>query len=227
LVTDFSSKNAKKVERRLFAMSLDENSSLTESDLPSSNILSMLVEGFRNAAKASFQLEETPQVPPQWAAFFQLTSNVAQDEPVSLESSKWQVHKVQSTQGAHWWSASYIGRTVPLLSLTGRQNTPVWMRDEIPAPSNPEDANQCVPPNLARQLTFWHSKVNINENGRMSTKELVLYPSLETAVRMGAAFWLERQFFDGTRHWYQIQFEEMMTGVTKTLEMTSRAHQNC
>jgi hypothetical protein len=119
---------------------------------------------------------------------------------------------VPGKNGRDWFAATFIGSQVALLPLEGKRNTPAWMKLDVPRPSKPKDAKQCVPPHFAPRLTFWQAKVSIEES--LIEEEMLLFPNLEMAIRMGAAYWLERQFFDEQRHWYQVPFDTMVELAT-------------
>lgn len=215
LVTQFS-KKARANASRLFALNTDDDNVLQASDLPSTNILSILVESYRNetnAAAQGKQKEDVAGVPAQWQFFADLseTSVVAQDERVALVPTQWRVHRVMGGNGRNWYSAAFTGKMIPLRPLEGRRDVKAWMKGDIISPSTNPDALSCVPPNVASRLTYWKKKVT-NEESVQET--LILFPDLETALRMGAAYWLERQFYDGERHWYQVSFNEMMSLIS-------------
>jgi hypothetical protein len=63
----------------------------------------------------------------------------------------------------------------------------------------------CIPRGVPHPKT---SVVNI-----MKDSSVLMYDSIELAVRMESAFWLERQFClvqkSGTRHWYNHNMQQM------------------
>lgn len=73
-------------------------------------------------------------------------------------------------------------------------------------PSTVAGAKECVPPGIpcSDSMIFHLSK----------DRPILLYQSIEAAVRMESAFWLERQFCyvqkTRTRHWYQQNLQEMI-----------------
>jgi hypothetical protein len=214
-ITQFS-KQARKNASHLFALNADGHNSLQASDLPSTNILSILVESYRNEAKAAAQTkqaQDVASVPAQWQFFADLgqASIIVHDEPLALVPTQWRVHRVMGGNGKNWYSAAFTGKMIPLRPLDGRKDVKAWMKGDIITPTTSQDALSCVPPNVASRLTYWKKKMTSEES---VPETMILFPDLETALRMGAAYWLERQFYDGERHWYQVSFDEMMSQIS-------------
>lgn len=209
LLTQFSKKTRKR-SATFFSSKIDGPDAANQSDLPSTNILSWLTESYIDAVKNA--TEEAPPitgglVPPQWAIFVEIAQATRMKrESISLSPDQWRVFRVQGRNGMDWYSAAFIGSLVPLLPLEGRGVVKVWMKDKVATPSKSGDALSCVPPNVAARLTHWTTRLTNNESKQ---ETMILFPDIETALRMAAAYWLERQFYDGRRHWYQLDVHEM------------------
>lgn len=57
----------------------------------------------------------------------------------------------------------------------------------------------------------------------MEGKEVLVFDTMKLAVRMEAAFWLERQFLQGKRHWFQ---QQDMQGLAAWLKSECNAVMN-
>jgi hypothetical protein len=208
-LTQFS-KKARKLSASLFSWKSDHPDAVDQSDLPSTNVLSCLAEYYSEEVRNAIMdtpLHAATVVPPQWAIFVEIAeATKTKDEPISLSPDQWRVFRVQGKNGMDWYSAAFVGSSVPLLPLQGRAEVKCWMKNEIVKPTKSEDAMSCVPPNVAGRLTHWTARLMNNE---AKQETMILFPDLETAVRMAAAYWLERQFYDGRRHWYQLELDDM------------------
>ena len=81
-------------------------------------------------------------------------------------------------------------------------------------PSSGPDELKCIPPQVPRPKT---STIPLENNQRV-----LMYESIELAVKMESAFWLDRQFCvhykTGRRHWYQHDVAQMMAALRKNEE---------
>mmetsp|Transcript_15561 Transcript_15561/g.23901 ORF Transcript_15561/g.23901 Transcript_15561/m.23901 type:complete len:1923 (-) Transcript_15561:159-5927(-) len=214
------SKNARKSAKRLFATSLDSGETVKESDFPSTNILSMLIQEYQKAVDQREEAKQAaaPPVPAQWAIYQdiqQMETKTKKPASLALEPSQWKVYQVMGEdEKTRWWSACYIADTIPLVLLRSRHEA--WMNGMQPCrPSNVDDAKQCVPPHVAAAMTFY--PMIIITTGNTVEEDMIFHPSLEEALRVGAAYWMERQFADKDRHWYMLQFNDMLEIATSTL----------
>lgn len=90
-----------------------------------------------------------------------------------------------------------------------QRNLPKWIRKQKERPKKVEDAWKCLPSHATRPVPTVI---------QVGTKHVALFfQDIETAVRMEASFWLERQFCvqsdSGVRHWYQHSLAEMLDQV--------------
>jgi len=214
------SENSIKCGKVLFATSMDPGATLKESDFPSTNILSMLIGAYQNAINKREQEKQAaaPPVPAQWAIYQDMQIK-EKPKPVSLalESSQWKVYQMTGNDKEIWWSAQYIASTIPLVPLSGRRDVPAWMKGTPQNPSKLEDAKRCIPPHVAVHMTFSPRIVSTKIRNSHTEEELIFHPSLEEALRVGAAYWMERQFSDGDRRWYMLSFNDMLEVATRNL----------
>ena len=104
--------------------------------------------------------------------------------------------------------ARFINDIIPIVPLVGRgkNKLPKWMKKHV-RPNHPSQAQNCIPPGISKRIkgiVFHHSK----------DRPILLYNSIQDAILMESAFWLERQFCQaqgGTKtHWYQHDLGQMM-----------------
>ena len=78
---------------------------------------------------------------------------------------------------------------------------PKWIKKEHLRPTKIEDATDVVPPGVASPVPTLVDKA-------------IGFESLEAALRMEAAFYLERQFFHAgkhsSKHWYDFSLDQMI-----------------
>lgn len=186
---------------KLFAITLKPGESVDMSDLPSTNILCVVVKHY-----CDFLLEKN--LAPDDAQV------VALERDVSLSDRHWIVRSVKDRGGKEWYLAEFIGTVMPLLSVKKRsKNVPGWIFQGRSRPTTAQRAMECVPSHVAK-IPRYTAKVSFSE---CDSGKAVFFDSVERALRMEAAFWLERQFGEASRHWYQQTLEEMIAKAT-TLE---------
>ena len=205
LLTQFSKKSRKQTSP-LFSVKIDDS----DCDLPSTNILSWLIASYSEAVNKTAKeasADKDGVVPQQWAIFVEIAQAAStKNNSLSLSPHQWRVFRVQGKNGKDWYSAAFVGSLIPLLPLEGRGAVKLWMKDGVSTPTKSNDALSCVPPNVAVCLTHWTAKVTVNESKEES---MILFPDMETALRMAAVYWLERQFYEGGRHWYELELDDM------------------
>jgi hypothetical protein len=187
---------------RLFAVALKQGESVGEWELPSTNILCVLVRHYCDfLLKKSLMLEDN--------------EDIAVESQVSLTDHHWLIRTIKDENGKKdWFLAEFVGTIMPFLSVKKRgRKLASWIAQGRARPSSAKQALDCVPPHFG-SIPLYTVKVAFSE---CESSKAVFFDSLEMALRMEAAFWLERQFGDSSRHWYQLSLEEMMTKAT-TLE---------
>jgi len=164
----------RKLSQRLFASTPAPGEELTENDLPSSNIMAIVIDEVRSA----------------------IGDEKRSNGAMSLDSSDWEVFTT-TIDASVWFIAFFIGTDLPYIQRTSK--VAAWLKQTDVTkvrPTASSAAASCVPPSFSPNVK---SKLVVLEDG----KEVLVFESLELAVRMEAAFWLERQFLQGKRHWYQ------------------------
>lgn len=178
---------------RLFATSLKPGETVGQFDLPSTNILSVVV---RHYCDFLLQNSLAPDA----------MDEIKLERDVSLSDRHWLVRSVKDTGGKEWYLAEFVGTAMPFLSIKKRGGLPTWIVQGRARPSSPKHAVKCVPPHL-ENIPRYTVKVEFSD---CESCKAVFFDSVETALRMEAAFWLERQFRESHHHWYQQTLEEMM-----------------
>jgi len=174
-----------------------QTGSLQADDFPSTNILALIhqtfvQEGLSEGSKAN-----------------------SRSSAISLNSKDWEVYSYTDSKGNVVYQARFVKKLIPALPLNGRgkNSLPRWMKRQM-RPSSAPDERKCLPPQVARPKT---SVISLGNNQRV-----LMYESIELAVKMEAAFWLDRQFCvhykTGRRHWYQHDVAQMMAALRKNEE---------
>ena len=162
-----------KLSERLFGSAPPRGEQLTENDLPSSNIMAIIVHEVRSTF-SSKRISKT----------------------MSLADGDWQIYAT-TIDGSRWFIAFFVGTDIPFIQRNSKVSA--WLKHtdvKKVRPTTSSSAMSCVPPSFASKVAF--ELVVLDDD-----REVFVFESLELAVRMEAAFWLERQFLQGKRHWYQ------------------------
>lgn len=170
---------------KLFCPTGSPGQQVGEDDLPSSNILALIVktvrdDGHSNHAVMSFG-------GPDWKIY-----------TIDIDKEKF-FHAMFMNEGL-----AYVKRN--------SKNSPAWLKRTDASKTRPNSVSaavSCVPHAFARHLK--QSRV-VSKDGR----DVLVFPSLELAVQMEAAFWLERQFLTGKKHWFQQHDVPNMIGKLKS-----------
>lgn len=190
---------------RLFIRELEAGQQIASDEFASTNILSLLVQVY-----GGLLLELSPD-PSQ-------NRKIKEKSEIGLNSRDWTVICYDDQQGKSWYQAKFVNNVAPKLPVVGRgkNNLPKWMKKHD-RPSRAEDAMACVPEgtNVA-SLQPWETKTS--KDGQS-----LLFESIDSALRMEAAFWLERQFCTAvgkasTRRWFHHTFQEMIHILQKYTE---------
>ena len=187
---------------RLFAVSLDPGESIGEWDLPSTNILCVIVRHY-----CDFILEKN-LMPDE-------KDDIALEGEVSLTDRHWLVRTLKDDNGKDWFYAEFVGTTMPFLSIKNRVKTKgarldEWLWQGRARPPTSKQGLKCVPPHFSN-IPLLMAKISFSE---CESGKAIFFDSVEMALRMEAAFWLERQFMDTNRHWYQQTLPEMIAKAT-------------
>jgi hypothetical protein len=167
------------LSRRLFAVDLPEGHGVQENELPSTNLLVLVVRNFRESI------------------------GIVQEEAIgmSIDGPDWRIYRVMLSDGKEYFHANFSNAGLPFTKPKGKISKhpdPAWVRSVNPIrprPNTAADALDCLPPSLK-------DSVSIVVGSIQGAPEL-LFETVEAALRMEAAFWLERQFRTIREHWYQ------------------------
>ena len=198
VLVDLSSKTMRERAASLFMTEEVTIDAVKIPNFPSTNILCLLVNQYlllRNNTLESCIASE-------------------QAGAVLLNDKNWNVLRVKIGPKLHWrYLADYIGDTIPF-PLSKRDYIipalPIWIKNKLPRPQSAMEAFACIPPQFAT-MAHWETTILLKDG---VTENVVLFNSLESALRMGSAFWMEQQFYDGQRHWYQQTLSEMVAKAT-------------
>lgn len=173
------------VDKSLFALDLSPGEQVADHEMPSTNLLALIVRHVRDGLGMA-------------------------DSAVDWDKD-WSVYKL-SIEGSNMtlYRAEFVNRGLVYMKPAGsRKKMPGWIKQELERPTKVEDAHQCVPPMFRDGLTLL--MVQVTKYGR----PLIAFTSIETALRMESAFWLERQFRT-KEHWYeQGDVQRMMTELQR------------
>jgi len=120
---------------------------------------------------------------------------------VLLNVANWDVTCYKGNADHNLYKARFINDSIADIPVIGRgkNKLPKWIKKNRGRPSTIEDAKACVPPNV-----LCPKFVESDSDG-------LLFGSVEEALQMEAAFWLNRQFCHaGKRHWYSHSIDQMI-----------------
>jgi len=153
---------------------LPSGSAVSDNELPSSNILALIIQHVRQSFGSS------------------------DDQMMNLHDGRdWKIYS--SVAGDRtFYQAAFINRDHYSTRRLGRtDHLSTWLNDRLPRPANLADALDCIPPTHRRH--FEHKMALIKWNG----SQQLVFEDIESAIRMQAAFWLELQFRTRKKHWFQ------------------------
>ncbi|CAJ1934534.1 unnamed protein product [Cylindrotheca closterium] len=130
--------------------------------------------------------------------------------PLTFDSKNWLLRTCTSDDGTKLYQAFCFCTTyVPDPNLVGRGEIPQWITNQQKRPSSLEDALACLSPQVPKPAV---TVIPLN-----SGNPALMFESIEVAVHMEAAFWLEWQLCigdnSGIRHWYQFSLPEMLDAL--------------
>jgi Helicase conserved C-terminal domain len=180
----------------LFATKLPDGGKVALDELASTNILALLME---ECGSILMDQKRAPKRKKGW--------------------SQWKVYKLNQADGVALYRACFSSTLLPWLPIDGRGKNllPKWMK-RMTRPIQKEDVPPCIPDATRKACLEAHQ---VQSAGKMD----VWFHSIDAALRMEAAFWLERQFCRASRrsdrtatfrHWYNHTFEEMMAIALET-----------
>ncbi|MGK3760271.1 MAG: hypothetical protein ACI8RD_012588, partial [Bacillariaceae sp.] len=128
---------------------------------------------------------------------------------VSLNAENWDVACYKENNDDTLYKARFVNDSIGDISVVGRgkNKLPKWIKKNSERPSTIADAKACVPPNV-----LCPKLVESDSDG-------LLFESIEEALQMEAAFWLNRQFCHAgkvdTRNWYTHSIDQMINILQK------------
>lgn len=183
--------------RSLFATTLDAGEQLSISDFPSTNILALLVHEFASSVLSPG--ESTEQIRSEQCS-------------VGLNSNNWEITVHEDESGKLLYQAQFTNSLLPHTKIFGRgkNKLPKWMKKHF-RPHRIEDAKACVPPTVVcpePRIVFLSKD-----------RPTLAFEDIASALRMEAAFYLERQFAvagkNSCRHWFDHGLHEMLAILVK------------
>jgi len=164
-------------------------------NLVSSNILACLVQiYFASSREAELHVSEHDKL----------------KSTVELNSSSWEILEFVYKNGNSRFQAKFVNDTIPMIPVTGRgkNNVPKWMKKNK-RPICRVDALACIPPNV-KSRKFKEMFETQTTDGKA-----ILFPTIEMALCMETAFYLELQFASATKssvlHWYDHPFPHLLS----------------
>jgi hypothetical protein len=183
------------ITARLFATKLKSGEALGHYELPSTNILCCLMEHYCNTKLRDPGLSRK--------ARFRFKSY----EGMTLSSDFWEIFSTKHPgSGEQWYMARFVSKLIPRMPLRKRKDPPPgWATFDRPVRT--KHAFSCVPPQFSN-IQYLGGQFLID--GNKGPKRALFFETPEIAVRMEAAFWLERQYGGKDKHWYMRSLEELM-----------------
>lgn len=120
--------------------------------------------------------------------------NAKDEQKMTVDSTEWEITTFP-LESRTWFRAVFKPADIPYVKRTSK-NDPAWLKHDDPAKARPSTifvAQSCIPPTVEM-----HAKVV-----KVAGNPILVFASLEHAIQMESAFWLERQFKVGKKHWYQ------------------------
>ncbi|KAL7579290.1 hypothetical protein ACA910_013970 [Epithemia clementina (nom. ined.)] len=173
---------------KLFVTDLEENREISADELPSPNILALVLEIFskqKNKAGMKF----------------------------GGPNANWTLHRIMVGPSAYFQAQFEARDKSPLVDKEVDGDLPEWIKQRA-KPTALMDILECVPASFSLNLF----------NGSFEGNAGVFFNSIDTAIRIECAIWLEGQFRVGPRHWYQMTIEEMVGRLRREIKMRSSSN---
>lgn len=185
ILTQFTEEDVT-VTKNLFLQTLPPGQKVDERDIPSSNILSLVV------------------------------SQVSTDVDMSVAGSDWKFYTT-SIAGKSWYFAFFSTNGLAFVERKSK-GMPSWLKSTSATNARPdtiEGARRCIP----------SGKIVLKSKAKVFTydkRNVLVFDSLELAIRMESAFWLERQFCSWKFHWYEnMDIEKMVNRLQRLCLVTN------
>ena len=176
-------------------------------DMPTTNILALVVNQVYNGLLYEAAMQPSTRE--------QLLSAAERFRSVQLKRrDHWIVRRFVDREGETWYQALSTDSLIPIKIRPVRES-PKWAR--YGRPWVLDQAKGCVPP---QYRNFVCKQAEIYDGDDTKIKAL-LFENIEMALRMEAAFVLERCFFTTRRHWHDQTFHDLMQELSKRMLPTS------
>ena len=129
---------------------------------------------------------------------------------IRLTRDHWVVRRFVDQDGKDWYQALFVDSLIPLRNKPYRES-PRWAR--YLRPWVLEEATLCIPPHYR---DFVSKQAEVYEADETKMKAL-LFESIEMALRMEAAFFLERHFWTARTHWYEQPFYDLIQQLSRRI----------
>ena len=161
---------------------LPSGSAVSDSELPSSNILALIIQHVRQSLGS------------------------LDDQVMNLHDGRdWKIYSCVAGDRT-FYQATFVNRDLFSTRRLGRtDHLSTWIKDHLPRPANLADALDCIPPTHRRH--FEHKMALIKWNG----SQQLVFEDIESAIRMQSAFWLELQFRTRKKHWFQQDLSNLIS----------------
>lgn len=176
-------------------------------EMPTTNVLALVVNQVYNGL--IYEAAMQPSIREQ------LLSAAERFRSVQLKrSDHWNVRRFVDSEGKTWYQALSADSLIPMKIRPVRES-PKWAR--YGRPWVLDQAKGCVPP---QYRNFVYKQAEIYDVNNTEIKAL-LFENIEMALRMEAAFVLERYFFTTRRHWHDQPYHDLMQELSKRMLPTS------
>jgi hypothetical protein len=135
----------------------------------------------------------------------ELLSAVDRFGVMKLDKDHWVVYRFADEGGEAWYQAEFVNKCLPLKGRSDR-GWVYWHRHSTSRPWTAVAAAECVPPRY-RNIKLLQTEICTRENKKYKA---TLFGSIEDALSMEAAFWLEANFGTKEKHWYEQSFPELV-----------------
>jgi hypothetical protein len=177
--------------KKLFATTLSNGEDMPA--FPSTNILALIFQQFEEIIRSE-----------------EKSFNENRNFKVALDASNWHItsHKGKGDDN-FLYQARFLNDSIAKIPAFGRgkNKLPKWIKKDRFRPSTIVEAKQCVPPTVACPTVVESAGSGLR------------FESIEDALTMESAFWLNHQFChagkSGIRHWYAFSVEQMIELLRK------------
>lgn len=228
----FLTKNLKRLQREKkrnpskYQFSLNHKDALAEEDKDAVDALGPSNGTFGRLPSSFERFEDDEQFGMEFDRLFSIDNPADYDPEKDILSTKYLTMLVERVRGdgvvhqdfdvftvehenREYYFAVFKNKSMVYTKRNGK--AAAWLKQTDPwkaRPSSSSTAMECVP----NQLTKGLECVTVDSH--------LVFPTLEMALRMESAFWLERQLLVGKKHWYR---QDPMASIQKLQDEMKRA----